>query len=545
MANPKHRWIRSVTLGAFLALGAGSALVVDAVAPQHAEAQDVDIGFFYTGLAPHGEWFFQADFGWVWRPGRVSAGWRPYTAGQWVYANDYGWTWASQEPWGWATYHYGRWYFDPYNGWTWVPGRTWAPAWVSWRVESGYIGWAPLWPVFFDSHPDYRWDRWRHDDDWRDRHRDRDWDRWVFTRDRDFTSSNVGTVQIRDRGERDRLYRTSREVPIDQNRPESIGRGIEKSRIEKAVGRTVPVVRVENADQPNDRAEVRGDTVRMYRPRVKEAPADKTPDKLGVAKTPPAEERQKNTIRAEKDRLDSAPAKGGRGADAKEPADRQRGGGAPGGPDRDPATGADKNVDREPAPRDKNVERGGGAPDREPASGKKNLEQGTGSERQPTEREKKNADRNGGAGGGAQDREPANKNVERGGGQDRQPATRERPDSSPGGGPAVREPKPERAPQPAERPQQKKQVDRPAPQQREPQSQQREPQSQQREQVQPQQAPRPQAQPRDDGPSQQQPQMKQGGPGGDDRSGPPPTKQPGGPNAGGNKKPQDEQKGPN
>lgn len=40
-------------------------------------------------------------------------------------------------------------------GWVWVPGVEWAPAWVSWRVGGGYIGWAPLPPhgVFFAAHP--------------------------------------------------------------------------------------------------------------------------------------------------------------------------------------------------------------------------------------------------------------------------------------------------------------------------------------------------------------------------------------------------------
>ncbi|MFN2427305.1 MAG: DUF6600 domain-containing protein [Candidatus Binatia bacterium] len=347
--------VRNFALAGLLALGAGSALVVDAVAPARAQAQGVDVGLFYTGLAPHGEWFFQADFGWVWRPGSVSTGWRPYTAGQWVWADQYGWTWASHEPWGWATYHYGRWYFDPFYGWSWVPGRTWAPAWVSWRVESGFIGWAPLWPAYFDNHPDYRWDRWRHDDDWRRRHRDRDWDRWVFTRDRDFTASNVGTVTIRDRSERDRIFRSSRDVPIDTSRPQSIGRAIERERIEKAVGRPVKTVRVEDADKPTTRAEVSGDRVRMFRPDVKEAPPERTPDKLGVAKEPTPEARRKNSLREEKARLEGAPAKAGEPDPAQEPR---------GAKDREPA--AREKADREPGSgRDKP-----GAPDREPAAGR-------------------------------------------------------------------------------------------------------------------------------------------------------------------------------
>ena len=31
-------------------------------------------------------------------------------------------------------------------GWYWVPGYEWAPAWVAWRNNNDYYGWAPLSP---------------------------------------------------------------------------------------------------------------------------------------------------------------------------------------------------------------------------------------------------------------------------------------------------------------------------------------------------------------------------------------------------------------
>lgn len=99
---------------------------------------------FREGLSPYGTWAWSTEHGWIWRP-RVDAGWKPYYRGQWV-STDAGWTWASDEPWAWATYHYGRWAYDPGAGWFWVPGYQWAPAWVSWRVGEGVVGWAPLWP---------------------------------------------------------------------------------------------------------------------------------------------------------------------------------------------------------------------------------------------------------------------------------------------------------------------------------------------------------------------------------------------------------------
>ncbi len=110
---------------------------------QHRGAQ-VDVGIFYDGLAPYGDWVEMPDYGWSWAP-RVERGWRPYTRGQWVMTDD-GWYWDSDEQFGWAAYHYGRWVNDPYYGWVWVPGTEWAPAWVSWRHGNGYTGWAPLPP---------------------------------------------------------------------------------------------------------------------------------------------------------------------------------------------------------------------------------------------------------------------------------------------------------------------------------------------------------------------------------------------------------------
>jgi len=114
-----------------------------------------DIGFFYDQLAPYGDWFQFEGHGWVWTPHNVPYGWRPYTDGRWVYT-DYGWTWASNWNWGWAPFHYGRWLFDAQYGWVWVPGREWAPAWVVWRSGPGWIGWAPLPPgVGFEGRISY------------------------------------------------------------------------------------------------------------------------------------------------------------------------------------------------------------------------------------------------------------------------------------------------------------------------------------------------------------------------------------------------------
>jgi hypothetical protein len=109
---------------------------------------NVDIGggvYFYSSLAPYGNWIEINGGITVWRPARVDREWQPYTDGYWIWTND-GWFWKSYEPYGYITYHYGRWYYDDYYGWIWVPDNQWAPAWVEWRYDDDYIGWAPLPP---------------------------------------------------------------------------------------------------------------------------------------------------------------------------------------------------------------------------------------------------------------------------------------------------------------------------------------------------------------------------------------------------------------
>ncbi|MCB0730287.1 MAG: hypothetical protein KDC88_04570 [Ignavibacteriae bacterium] len=106
---------------------------------------DIDVNYFYGSLEPYGEWIEIGYDDYVWRPYKSDYNWRPYSDGRWEWTRN-GWYWVSYEPFGWATYHYGRWYFDDYYGWVWMPDNVWAPAWVEWRYNDAYIGWAPLPP---------------------------------------------------------------------------------------------------------------------------------------------------------------------------------------------------------------------------------------------------------------------------------------------------------------------------------------------------------------------------------------------------------------
>ena len=117
-----------------------------ALAPLTARAEDeVSYEFFYDNLSPYGDWVEVGDYGTCWRPRDVDSDWAPYTDGYWSYT-DAGWTWVSYEDFGDITYHYGRWVRTDDVGWCWVPDYEWGPAWVSWRKNDDYVGWAPLPP---------------------------------------------------------------------------------------------------------------------------------------------------------------------------------------------------------------------------------------------------------------------------------------------------------------------------------------------------------------------------------------------------------------
>jgi hypothetical protein len=104
---------------------------------------EINFGFFYDRLAPHGHWDNHAEYGWCWSPNDMESDWRPYTRGHWTYADNCGWYWHSDYEWSWAGHHYGRW-VTVESSWRWVPGYEWSGAWVAWRHGGGHVGWAPL-----------------------------------------------------------------------------------------------------------------------------------------------------------------------------------------------------------------------------------------------------------------------------------------------------------------------------------------------------------------------------------------------------------------
>jgi hypothetical protein len=71
-------------------------------------------------LQQYGDWQYNNQYGSVWVPSSVPAGWAPYSDGRWMWDPLYGWSWADNAPWGWAPFHYGRWVYPGY--WAWAPG---------------------------------------------------------------------------------------------------------------------------------------------------------------------------------------------------------------------------------------------------------------------------------------------------------------------------------------------------------------------------------------------------------------------------------------
>lgn len=121
------------------------------VSPEMTGAEDLD---------RYGRWSTHPEFGAVWFPLEVRAGWEPYRQGRWAWVRPWGWTWIDESPWGFAPFHYGRWVV--WGGrWCWAPGAyvarpVFAPALVAWgggngigvsvRIGSPPVRWAPLAP---------------------------------------------------------------------------------------------------------------------------------------------------------------------------------------------------------------------------------------------------------------------------------------------------------------------------------------------------------------------------------------------------------------
>jgi len=199
---------------------------------------EVDIGFFYDGLAPYGQWSNRSSIGWVWSPNGVEVGWRPYVDGRWIYTDDFGWVWDSDYEWGWAPFHYGRWFYDGDDGWLWQPGMEWAPAWVTWRVGNGYVGWAPLPPaVTWSVSTGFGWGGF-------DFNAPTFSPAWTFVEERRFADPRVRdhAVNLTRNVELVRTTRDTTNLTVASGRLRN--HSVNVAEVERAVGRSVPRIPV-------------------------------------------------------------------------------------------------------------------------------------------------------------------------------------------------------------------------------------------------------------------------------------------------------------
>jgi hypothetical protein len=115
----------------------------------------------YDDLDDYGDWRDDPNYGHVWYPNRVDAGWAPYHEGHWDWIDPWGYTWVDDSPWGYAPFHYGRW-VNVGGRWGWIAGPpaerpVYAPALVVFvgGGGGGNVGWFPLGPreVYVPSYP--------------------------------------------------------------------------------------------------------------------------------------------------------------------------------------------------------------------------------------------------------------------------------------------------------------------------------------------------------------------------------------------------------
>lgn len=247
--------------------------------PQKVLAQRTYVSFsvFYNQLSAYGEWVDNPDYGYVWYP-NVGPNFEPYFSnGHWMFTN-VGWMWISNYPWGWATFHYGRWEYDPDYGWFWIPDTVWGPAWVVWVRSGGYYGWAPMGPGI-TIRIGFGFNYYR-------RHR-----HWIFIRDRYMDRRDLYRYRVR-RADNDRLLRDSRVIDhtyFDRNRNATYVFGPRRDDVQRATGRRINPVRIENNDRPGH--EIRDRRIRIYRPEVRRR------DERGREITPPRVVRQKDVRR--------------------------------------------------------------------------------------------------------------------------------------------------------------------------------------------------------------------------------------------------------
>jgi hypothetical protein len=222
-----------------------------------------DTAYFYDRLSPYGNWIDLNPYGYVWIPRHMGYRWRPYSDGHWVWT-DYGWTWIANEEWGDIPFHYGRWGWNDDLGWFWVPGTDWGPAWVTWRSNDQYMGWAPFPPGF----------EFRAGMNFNSLSMDIPLNFWVFIQGPHFQDLDLNPYVLPFERNRTIVNYTSlhNNMYFRDNRIINEGMGLDEVR--RITGRAVPTYALQNVQQPG-RTRVVGQQVQIFRPAIQQNVAAK------------------------------------------------------------------------------------------------------------------------------------------------------------------------------------------------------------------------------------------------------------------------------
>ncbi len=222
-----------------------------------------DTSYFYDRLSPYGNWIVLNPFGYVWIPRHMGYRWRPYSDGHWVWT-EYGWTWISDQEWGDIPFHYGRWGWDNDIGWFWVPGTVWGPAWVTWRSNDQYMGWAPLPPgVQFSVGMNFN-----------SLSINIPLNFWVFIQGPHFQDQDLYPYVLPFERNQTIINYTSMHNNIYTRNDRIINEGIGVDEVRRITGRAVPSYGLQDAQQPG-RTSIMGQVIQMFRPAIRQNEAAK------------------------------------------------------------------------------------------------------------------------------------------------------------------------------------------------------------------------------------------------------------------------------
>ncbi|MBK8947025.1 MAG: hypothetical protein IPM32_17395 [Ignavibacteriae bacterium] len=237
--------------------------------------RNIRVEYFFNSLEPYGEWIDIGFDDYVWRPYNTYRDWRPYTDGRWEWTHN-GWYWVSYEPFGWATYHYGRWFFDDYYGWVWMPDSEWGPAWVEWRYDDYYIGWAPLPPYarFYPKHGIRFSIRWNSGHFY-----------WNFVKYNHFVSVDIHKHYIFGNNA-ERIYRrTKHRTNYYSDNDRIVNGGVNREFVEKRIGKRISARDINFSEKKYDSRELRNKSeIREFRPNEIDVNRENSFDRSKVTK---------------------------------------------------------------------------------------------------------------------------------------------------------------------------------------------------------------------------------------------------------------------